>query len=250
MSSLEARWNDSSKISSGLKSNSLTIVENTRGNSEVWQNFGFVASIEANGSAGEVIPGYAACRLCNAAYKHSKNIGTSAMLSHKKTCNVSASASKQPLITQALGAVKVPQAAKQAVAEACVDFVCRDMRSFQAVEGEGFETVIQAAINAGVKHGRLNAKDLLPSRNTVKARCLKRASALLQCLASLLKKPLMQGRVAFSTDLWTDNYKKRSYMDLNVYWIDEEFEYRNQILGCVSFKEQKTGEKIKEKLSR
>ena len=77
----------------------------------------------------------------------------------------------QPLITQVMVAVKIPQSIKETIMEAMVDFVYRDMRYFMTVESEGFKSAIQVFINAAAKLGRVFVDNLVPCADTVMRHC-------------------------------------------------------------------------------
>lgn len=65
-------------------------------------------------------------------------------------------------------------------------------------------------------------------------------------LREKLKNALKHKWIAFTTDLWTDSYKKVHYLDLTVFYITEDFELRHQILHCGEFTEaQKSAENIR-----
>ena len=48
-----------------------------------------------------------------------------------------------------------------------------------------------------------------------------------------------RGRVAATTDLWTDKYKNNSYLDLTVFFVDDSDELHHQIVRCGLFTEER-----------
>lgn len=61
---------------------------------------------------------------------------------------------------------------------ACVKFVAMDIKAYNVVAGEGFEQLIQCAINIGASRKRVNASDIIPHRKTVANKTRKLALAV------------------------------------------------------------------------
>jgi len=61
-----------------------------------------------------------------------------------------------------------------------------------------------------------------------------------------IKEHLRQShRVAFTTDTWTDNYKKKSFISLTCHYISDKWALKEVTLGCKEFEpEKKTAQNI------
>ena len=51
---------------------------------------------------------------------------------------------------------------KSHITDKCAEFVCKDIRSFETVSGDGFIALAQSVINVGVKYGQVSATEVLP----------------------------------------------------------------------------------------
>jgi hypothetical protein len=92
--------------------------------------------------------------------------GTSHLRRHADSCNAGASANN-PSIANFFKPSGVSNAVKQQITEKCVQFVCRDIRPFQTVAGDGFQALVDALIMIGVKYGQVFASEVLPNQSTI-----------------------------------------------------------------------------------
>jgi len=63
--------------------------------------------------------------------------------------------------------IGIPSSVKSGITEKCVEFVCKDIRPFETVSGDGFIALAQAFVNVGVRYGQISASDVLPHPTTV-----------------------------------------------------------------------------------
>lgn len=104
---------------------------------------------------------------------------------------------------------------KDKLKTASVKFVAKDLRPYFALECEGLLDLCEASMKFGQKYRRAGRSDLslaLPSRNTVKDAVCKFADDTRKSIADLLKQAIKFGGVAATTDTWTDDYRKTSYI--------------------------------------
>lgn len=53
------------------------------------------------------------------------------------------------------------------------------------------------------------------------------------------------GGLCISSDIWTDNYRKVSYLGATVHYVDENYQFHSIDLFCVEFKaKKKSGDEI------
>ena len=210
-----------------LQINDVYIVNKKKGKSGVWNNFGLIGH-KKDDTASDVIPGFVACKYCYQVYKYTYDSGTTTLNKHIDKC-MKVRPVSQPTIEREFGIGGNCREAKEKVAAAAVDFVCSDLRAFTAIEGDGMKVLAQAFIEIGYKYGKVDASKVLPCANTVKKYTMQRASSALEATKKVLKKPFAEFKLAFSTDLWTSDYRKTSYLDLTAYWIDDDFQMHSQV---------------------
>ncbi|CAM4475285.1 unnamed protein product [Leuciscus chuanchicus] len=146
---------------------------------------------------------------------------------------------------------RVPQDVKSKLTDACVNLCSLDMRPFDIVSGKGFHQVAQTLIDIGAKFGAVDAGAILPHRQTVCDRAKKQASIDKQKLSEAIQKALTSnGGIAITTDMWTDEFKKRAYTVLTCHYISQ-WKLENRILATVEFDPtlKKTSENLNEQIT-
>ena len=135
---------------------------------------------------------YVKGKACSIFLKHHQaHSGTSHLSQHISVCSKFKSSNsndspetsrtstgKQGKVTNFFSKKFIPQTAKTKLTAACVEFVCRDMQPLKTVEGKGLVKLVQSAIKIGATYGNLEAKTLLPSRNTVQRKIILKAKAV------------------------------------------------------------------------
>lgn len=162
----------------------------------------------------------------------------------------------QPTITDIIStnsaSSKVSQADKDYVTRACVDFVCKDLRPFNTIEGDGFTSLVQKLLDLQHKSStRLDAKSLLPHPTTVSRNLQTKASSVRSSLNVSIQEAFRVSRVSFTSDMWTDNYRQRPYLTLTSHWIDSDWDLVSHVISTAEFDStlKKTGSNIKAALT-
>ncbi|CAJ0851345.1 4781_t:CDS:2, partial [Entrophospora sp. SA101] len=201
-------------------------VNNNNVKSEVWLRF--VEIVDANNK----YIGYVACKNCDQIYKYNYKDGTSSLKRHvcRRALN------NQPKITSFIENKMVPAIAKETTAKKIMEFVCKDLRPFEIINGSGFREFAQEMINIGSVHGCISIDNLLPHPTTVSRNVIKAAESIKSSLAGKLTDIFQKTGGAFTTDLWTDDYNKISYISLTVHYI-ENWDLKDQVLAAVKFPE-------------
>jgi len=112
-----------------------------------------------------------------------------------------------------------------------------DLRPFYTVSGAGFRGIILQALDIGFESKTpLFADDVLCDRTTVKRNCQSRKDSALESLLKDCKDhvadSLMMGA---TTDLWTDDDSKKSYISVTLHRIDEYFRLHDRTLAIREF---------------
>jgi hypothetical protein len=205
------------------------------GKSEVWQNFDDIVNQE------EQSIGFVMCKNCSCILKYEYKSGTSTLKRHKCPSD-----EKQQKITSFWGKKGIPAAAKEATTKKIINLVCKDLRPFEIILGKGFKEFSQEMINIGATYGNLSVDELFPHPTTISRNVIKNADSAKTALALKLKNVFQFVGGAFTTDMWTDDYRKISYISLTVHYIDENWQLVEQILAASKFPDVRhTAEQIK-----
>ena len=179
--------------------------------STVWESFGQILM-----SSTTVIKEKVACRTCLTVLNYRYQWGTSNLVAHKKGCE------KRRQSTEGNVSQEVKTDIKKNVKSAVVQFVCQDLRAFNAVAGDGFRNLADQMINLGCQFGEaVTAREVLPHPNTV-------SNAFSQTAVEhrlLLKQKIMDQQthgISVSLDIWTEPSKSKSFINLNAHFIDEK----------------------------
>ena len=218
-----------------IKNGELLCLEKS-GKSDVWSNFEEIVDRE------ERPVGFVMCKDCSQVFRYDYKIGTSSLKRHK--CHFH-SDEKQQKITSYWGKKEIPVAAKEATSKRLINLVCKDIRPFEIIVGQGFKEFAQEMINIGAIYGNLPVDNLFPHPTTLSRNVIKKAEVK-NDLSTRLKYVFELVGGAFTTDMWTDDYRKVSYISLTVHYIDENWQICEQTLAASKFPDvSHTSEQIK-----
>ena len=117
---------------------------------------------------------------------------------------------------------------------------CRDLSPFSIVEKPGFSTFL-------LQTGVIRDLDDLPTPEAVSRGGLNNIyETTLDAVKQLIE--TSQGIVAITTDMWTDNYRRRSYIAFTLHFCNKEYELQSLTLKTVLFEGAHTGENIKREM--
>ena len=142
---------------------------------------------------------------------------------------------------------------KSRITNACVNFPCQDLRPFETVGGAGFENLVQELFKLQHKHkALLKASDILPHPTTVSRQVADKAKNVKSELSTILQDAFSSGHVSFTSDMWTDAHKQRSYLTVTAHWIDSNWNLCSRVICTEEFDptEKKTGVNIRSALAK
>ncbi|OCU00242.1 hypothetical protein XELAEV_18006023mg [Xenopus laevis] len=176
--------------------------------SDVWKSFGVIFTDE-----NEQINGYVACKECQKVMVYdSHKTGTSSLRKHSCTLSLPRRATINNFFPRKNFRASTHQD-KEKITRLAVKYVCKDIRSFESINGDGFYELAQGLVDIGACVGRVDVRTLLPDPTTVSRNTNKYADEVRQSLISELKKNLgKHGQGAITLDMWTDDYRKISYL--------------------------------------
>lgn len=120
--------------------------------------------------------------------------------------------------------------------DACVKFVTIDLRPIYAICGEGLKSLLAAFAKITLRYSEYDINELshsLPHRNAVRNKIHHVCEEIQFKLKIELKNIFGNGGPggAFSTDIWTDNFKQQSYICVTVHYIDADFKMHCRTLA-------------------
>lgn len=166
--------------------------------------------------------------------------GTSALRRH--TCTVLCGQSKLSFPHKALSAY-----VKQETTEKCVALCCKDFRLCDFVAGKGFVDIVQHFVNVAAKYGTFHVSDSLPHPTTVSQHIEGKAQALQSSVAMEIKPIIETYGCAITTDIWTEDYHKTSFISSTIHYTNDDFAFVLRVLFAAPFENgvSKTGENIR-----
>lgn len=166
------------------------------------------------------------------------NNNTNIMLRHMQICSTDANNNnvlpKQPT-TKSI----VSQEDKERLKLAAAKFVIKDIRPYIAVQGNGLLDLCFACVEFGKKYRKATHEDLvtsMPSRNTVRNTVTEIAERSRKDISKLFKKAIATGGIGATTDTWSDDFMKRTYISVVAHvatYENEVLEYHRFVL-CTS----------------
>jgi hypothetical protein len=239
---------EKNKIESGLKSGQLKLTQISAKNGDVWEEFGIP---EENGYE---FSQFAACKSCFCVFKirnqDGRHLGTSNLRAHLQKCQKKKDAT--PKITHHFSSTtnRISFEEKNELKHILVKHVVTGMNSFLSVEQDSLKQLVQFGVKIGQRHpGCKISDDDWVSRRTVARDVTKHYEEMQATLHMHIKQPILNGEVALTTDLWTDNVRKRSYLDVSAIFLSstESTQFCRVGLACRVFPDvSHTGENIKE----
>jgi hypothetical protein len=149
---------------------------------------------------------------CFSIYVYNSQDNTSSMNGHTYLHAAATASSSNSL---AVWVSKLTDSTEANMTNALVNMCLWDIHPFSLVEGASFENVIQTTLDIGFASKMpLLAKDLLQSQQIVKRNTMVRFDKGVLKLQVILRKHFISnGRIAFSTYIWTDNTTQTAYTD-------------------------------------
>ena len=227
------------ELRDNLSSGEFTLSE-VSGKSNVWKNFKLIVQENT-----QTCVGYVQCQKCLNFFSYNSKSGTSHLRRHN--CGKKTSFKLTNFLKPQTSSTD--KSDKQTVLQAAIKLCSKDLRPFDIVSGEGFINFAQVLINIGAKKGNIDASDILPHPTTISRNIVETAETLRSEIIPYLKVKIEEGLCAASTDMWTDDFKKKSYTALTVHYFDDEWNLNSKLLfTCVFPDESKTGVNIRKEI--
>lgn len=227
-------------IQKKLKSGECKLLENTVRKAMFWKCF---KNVVYNNSVSTT--GFVCCSKCNILMSYSFSKGNSHLNRHK--CAL-VSSKPNSLMDSFLSkkSMPLPNNVVKECTEKCVQFVCQDIRPMDIVSGQGFKALASYLIKVGSQYGNIDIDSLLSHPTTISRTLIKTCDIKREDLVHYIKPFLIENITSATTDMWTDNYKKRSYIALTLHFLDDwKLKIYNVYTGQFPIEDKKTGENIR-----
>lgn len=100
---------------------------------------------------------------------------------------------------------------------ASAKFVAKDLRPSYAIERPGLLDLCEECMIFGQTHKKATREDLkyaLPSRTSVQTEIAEMAKSYKENVSEMLKQAMESGGIGATTDTWTDDYRKTTYISV------------------------------------
>ena len=211
---------------------------NLSGKADVWKKFCIVYQ-QADATNDECALNYCACNKCYKVYQlkdsAGRPLGTKNLIEHAKRC-AGALSHKQLQIQQCMSHIPTLSTSdltllKQRQAEYCFE----GYNSFRSVEHKGLLNLMQTCVDFGARYGKIDVKSVAFKRKAVANEVTSMATKLKSAIHKHLQQPIIDGTVSLCIDMYTDDFRKRSYIDVHASWIDVDFILQHTALAIRHF---------------
>ena len=197
--------------------------------SDVWKTFKLMKVV----ASGLIIPILCCCHKCENVLSYNAKRGTSHLKRHVDACITKK-------VTGAMNqylnkTVTLTNAEKDSLKLLQMKHVVFGHHSFNSTDEPDVVALLQGMVDLGSKHGKFDIKPHLFGRNTVGS-CLKwEVTEVTSKIADIISEPAASDCVSLTCGMWSDDYQKLSYIDVNAFWITKEFVMKNTLLGLKHF---------------
>ncbi|OXA47456.1 Transposable element Hobo transposase [Folsomia candida] len=132
----------------------------------------------------------------------------------------------------------VPSGAVAALNEDVVIGLAQDLRPLNSVGSRGFLKIAKSLIHFGAMYGDQDPKSILKHRTTLKREFLhKLVDAKRNDISMLVGAAPQFPFFAFTSDMWSDKYRQRSFLSLSIHYINNNWKLTSHMLGVDEFTE-------------
>lgn len=182
------------------------------------------------------------CVSCKKCLTYRLKDGTTALSRHQNSaCSAAPKSSKSSSNNQTtlnFGLKNVPSGAVAALNEDVVIGLAQDLRPLNSVGSRGFLKIAKSLIHFGAMYGDQDPKSILKHRTTLKREFLhKLVDAKRNDISMLVGAAPQFPFFAFTSDMWSDKYRQRSFLSLSIHYINNNWKLTSHMLGVDEFTE-------------
>lgn len=194
--------------------------ENKRSNGKFWESFDRIHH-HIDGKL-VLLNKFVYCKICSKVFNYDSKKGISNLNTHSSSC-------KEPIRTIRSFITRSNSITYEDKKKLCLLTVgasVKDTRPFSLAEYDGILELLHGCWSLGARIGAVTKEELkkaLPSGITVSRNINKLSADCKESLKNTLKTYLETGKkIAFTTDIWQDKYKRISYLCLTAHFYDEK----------------------------
>ena len=133
----------------------------------------------------------------------------------------------------------LPPQTREHLTTELVKFCALDLRPYSAVSGDGFQSLCETLVSYGARYGKFNVKKALPDHTTT----ARHVPEIVESTKAAVRQELAQcDYIALTTDGWTDDFRKTSYVTVTAHYFDAELNLQSCILNTGVVDKRKTAE--------
>lgn len=136
---------------------------------------------------------------------------------------------------------------KRTMTQKLVEFCGKDARPMEIITGDGFINIAQFLVQVGAEHGNIDVTTVLPHPTTVSRHISDAKRKIHDEIFPVIKNSILNCECSATTDLWTDDSKKNSYIAFTVHFFDDNFVLKKYLLFTSVFGEPRDIKKIMKK---
>lgn len=235
-----------------------TCKSDSRAHSSVWNTFYDIFDDDD-----KLVEDYVCCFSCKKIYKHLSANGTSKLLRHQNVClqqslktAESTENNEEPAGRTNRYLNDLLPEDKLLISKACSELIIRDLRPVNALYGDGINALLKTYAYICIKYNGLrnSPKEYLPSRHTVSRDLIRQYDKVKEKLKPMLTNLFVDSNdacgAAIGLDVWTDEFRKISYIGATIHYINNEFELCTRVIDNKPLKTNvsKTGQYLLEEI--
>ena len=178
-----------------------------------------------------------------------RHLETSNLRSHLNKCAKPVPTENQRTLDSMFGSAAASLTSREMneLKDILTNYVVEGMLSFRSVEEDALKELAQFGVRMGQKHTGINLKTNWVSRRTIARAVSDKFDKMDDIIKANIQYAVKSGSIALTTDLWTDNVRKLSYLDVSAVYLptSSATDFIRVGLACHFFDDVHSGKNIK-----
>ena len=132
----------------------------------------------------------------------------------------------------------LPEKYKLKLKDAELKFIVAGSHSFRSLENGGILQLVQTGIDIGANIGLVDVHDIFYDRQTACEEIFLKFNQYTDQVRVILEEPVKEHCVAATTELWTDDIMKRTYLDFTIFFANDDYVFNHIYYGASILKEK------------
>ena len=155
------------------------------------------------------------------------------LIDHMRQCNRDQSPKVQMMLTQCIRQPpKVSKADLALLKQHEVKYCANGYHSFCSVDHDGLRDSLQACVNIGAKYRKTDISESLAGCKAVSREASQMAKTVKDSVMYITREPIDDGSISPGIDMYMDDYRKKSLLDVHATWIDRNFAMDHAVPAC------------------